>query len=279
MRVVPGGFAPRGQGPSRPRRWTARDLLVAFAAAPGTVEDMTEQPNPVRAPSISGHDDPDGEAPWALQLAVRAEKTVRLEAAEVYEASARAVVALLAAPQAAPGGAWAPALERWLAGRIRKICRRGCGAAYERVLELDGVTAQVGTATVRAFVPCPTDTVPPALAKLQVQGLEAEPAPAHDPDAVLSAAPSGTLVIALTPAPAMSVGKAAAQVAHAANVAYLNAAPGDRRAWVEAGIPIAICTPEAGPWQRFAAAAPVQIHDAGFTEIPSGTLTAVARFA
>ena len=229
---------------------------------------------------VSGHADPEGEAPWALQMVVRAEKNDLPTTTDVLEAAAKAVVMLLASPHAAPGGEWEPALNRWLAGRIRKICKRARGAAWEKAAALPGATATVRSATVRAFVPCPTDQVPAEIAKLQVQGLDTEdPAPVTDPVTVLAVACPDTLVIAVNPELTMSTGKTAAQVAHASNVAWLDASPQRRRAWAARGFPTVVTRPAERDFRRFSTLADVEIHDAGFTEIASGSLTTVARWS
>lgn len=237
------------------------------------------EPTATVAPSISGHGDPDGEAPWALQLVVRAEKSAELELSAVLEAAARAVVLLLDDPKSAPGAEWSARVERWLAGRIRKICRRARANAWERASQLDGVTATAGAAEVRAFVPSPVDEVPPELAKLQVQGLVASRERALvDPLAERASAAPGSLVVALNPMLEMSAGKAAAQVAHAANVAWLGADPIRRAGWADAGVPIIVTLPPAPAWAAFAPQAEFQIHDAGFTEIPAGSFTTAAAW-
>jgi hypothetical protein len=198
---------------------------------------------------VSGHADPDGEVPWALQLVVRAERSAPLHSSDVWVAAAKSVVGLLAAPEAAPGGEWEPAVSRWLAGRIRKLCRRARASAWDRAAVLPGVTATHATATVRAFVPCPVDRVPAEIGRLQVQGLDTDdPEPVTDPARALLGADQGTLVVAVNPA-------------------------------VAQGFPVVVSRPAPADFDRFSAMAEIEIRDAGFTEVAAGSLTVVARRA
>lgn len=242
-----------------------------------TVASMTINESPAAATlGVSGHADPEGVSPRALTLVVRAEKGADLHAADVYEAAARAVVMLLAHPACAPGGEWEPAVSAWLAGRIRKICKRARGAAWDKAAALPGVTATSGSATVRAFVPCPTDVTPPELAKLQVRGLETSDRPLPTSPPVL---PAPELIILVNPVLAMSAGKTAAQVAHASNVAWLEADEDLRRDWALRGFQLSVVTTDADGWSDACRQANISIHDAGFTEIPAGSNTCIAVWA
>ena len=67
-------------------------------------------------------------------------------------------------------GEWHDEVQRWLDGRIRKVARRARGSKWDAAAALPGVTVVHHGASVRAFVPGPTDAVPPQIAKLQVAG-------------------------------------------------------------------------------------------------------------
>lgn len=222
---------------------------------------------------VSGHADPDGESPWAMQLVVRAEKATPPTATPVLEAAAMAVVRLLADPRSQADGEWYPQVQRWLAGRIRKIVRRARASAWERAAALGGVTVSHHGVEVRAFVPGPTDAVAPELSKLQLSGLGfADPERrSHHDDASWPG-----LVVAVNPAVEASLGKMAAQTGHAANVAWLEMEPARRAAWAELGYPVVVIHPDASGWEAFSARASVQITDAGFTEVAPGTHTTAA---
>ena len=223
-------------------------------------------------------------APMALQLAVRVERGDPPSADRAAAACALATIALLDDERSGPGGPWHEAVAAWNGARIRKIVRRARGSAWRRAQEVDGVTVEVDGAEARAFVPSPVDVVPRPVAKLQIQSepLE-EPEPGAEmpapPGAGIGAGPTGPrLEVAVTPEVEMTWGKRAAQCAHAAHRAWTTATPERRRAWTEAGRPLVVVHPDPGLWARLVDEADVRIRDGGFTEIPAGTRTAVARW-
>ena len=235
----------------------------------------------------------DHEIPWGMQIAVRYDKVRPPRRIDVAEAAARAVVALLASPRAAPGGDWHDAVERWRSRRIRKLVRRARGRRWEEVQELAGVTAFQdgpagwGTAAARAFVPGPVRPLPPPLAKTQVEGThfphgdELPPPPAaitaavrRDPGAAAgvelteeSVSSTALVVVEVTPLEEMTSGKLCAQVAHAAQLAWQSPAmPGAvRSAWAAQDYRIRVVFPTPDAWRD--ASRPVSVVDAGFTEL------------
>lgn len=222
---------------------------------------------------VAAYRDPPGEAPWAMPIVVRVEKGSEPSATAVAEAVAIGVARLLDDPRSADGE-WAPDVQRWLDGRIRKVARRARGARWDAAAALPGVTVEHMGAVARAFVPTSTAAVPPEIAKLQVAGLEL---PVGDPSPVRP----GALEIAVTPHVSMSPLKAAVQVSHAAQLArdvLSRTAVGIRQLarWREAGFDVRLVRPDAAGWARLASTALVVVRDAGFTEIPPGTRTALA---
>jgi peptidyl-tRNA hydrolase len=209
----------------------------------------------------------DHDPPWAMQLAVRVDKAAPPAHSAACEAAAMAVVRLLADPRAS-GGEWREAVDRWETGRIRKVARRARGVRWETVQALPGVTVDHAGAQARAFVPGPVTDVAPELAKLQVAGLdlpdEEEPGPAP-------ARPYA--VIALNPHVTMSTGKAAAQSGHAAHL-LLRQGGAAADAWREGGLAVHLL--REARWEDCVGRAAVAVRDAGFTEVPPGTMTAVA---
>ncbi len=212
-------------------------------------------------------------SPLALQLAARVEKVDPPTVNAICEAAVLATIALLDDPRSAAGGEWHEAVEAWNGARIRKIVRRGRGAPWQRAQEPAGITIHRDGAEVRAFVPGPLDEAPAALAKLQIQS-----SPLPEPPSVEELPGFDGLTIVLTPAVEMSWGKRAAQSAHAGQWAWMRGDRSEVAAWDAADRPLRVV--QAGPtlWDRCSARAPVRIHDGGFTEIPAGTLTAVAWF-
>jgi peptidyl-tRNA hydrolase len=222
-------------------------------------------------PSTLPETAPDDDAEWAMQLAVHAEKADPPTHGAVCAAAAMAVALLLTEPNEQ----WQQAVHRWEAGPVRKVTRRARGIRWTAVLALPGVTADQGGAEVRAFVPSPVTRVPPELAKLQIAGLDLPDDPADLP----TAEPRPPYAaIALNPKVRMSTGKAAAQCGHAAHLLVRLAAEPDRGAWIAAGAPVRIVRPGgAEAWSRAVTDAAVAVRDAGFTEVPAGTMTAVAK--
>ncbi len=218
--------------------------------------------------AVSAYRDPPGEAPWALPIVVRVEKGAEPTAVAVAEATATAVVRLLDDPRT-HDGEWAAPVHRWLDGRIRKVARRARGARWTAAAELPGVTVVHHGAQVRVCLPTPTDAVPPEIAKLQVAGLEL-------PAGETTPAKPGALSIALTPHVTMSPLKAAVQTAHAAQLAYAIMSGDDMLPWRDTDFEVGVCFPDAATWARLASSARVVVRDAGFTEIPPGTRTALA---
>ena len=210
-------------------------------------------------------------APLALQLAARVEKLDPPTTPAICAAAILATVSLLDDERSQPGGEWHEAVSAWNGAKIRKIVRRGRASAWDRAQEPAGVTVERDGAQVRAFVPGPMDRVPQALAKLQIQSSDLVAVPTVDQ------LPKGSgLFVAVTPAVAMSWGKQAAQCAHAGQRAWMRSDPKVASAWHKHGRPITVIHPNESLWAELVAHAPVQIQDGGFTEIPAGTLTAVA---
>lgn len=205
-----------------------------------------------------------------MQLVVRAEKADPPSHGAVCEAAATAVVRLLTDPRAAgPDGEWREAVRAWESRRIRKVTRRARGVRWPEAEALPGVTVEHAGAQVRAFPPGPVSDVPPQLAKLQVAGLDLaeaeEPGPPPQPPYA---------AIALNPEVTITTGKAAAQCGHAAQLLLRQGRRKDVAAWVEAGAAVHLARDV--PWRTCVKKATVAVRDGGFTEVPPGTMTAIA---
>ena len=211
------------------------------------------------------------ESPLALQLAARVEKLDPPTTAAICAASVLATIALLEDERSQPGGEWHDAVNAWNSARIRKIVRRGRASAWRRAQEPDGVTVDRDGAEVRAFVPGALDQAPDALAKLQIQSTSL-----GEIERTGVVADASGLFIAVTPEFEMSWGKQAAQCAHAGQWAWMRSDASTVDGWDSIGRPIVIVHPTEQLWSSLVETAPVQIHDGGFTEIPAGTMSAIA---
>jgi peptidyl-tRNA hydrolase len=221
-------------------------------------------------------------APWAMQLAVRVEKTNPPTTADVCAAALLAVIELLDDERARVE--WAEPIEAWQGGgRIRKLVRRARGSSWQRAQEPDGYTAECGQAAVRAFVPSPMDQVPDAVAKLQIKstGLDEPDLVERVPDGFVG------MVVVITPVVDMSWGKQAAQCAHGGQLLWRSSSSESRDWWRSSGSRVLILHAAPPLWEQLddsdAGAENVgvhssvtRVHDGGFTEIPAGTLTAMS---
>jgi hypothetical protein len=217
--------------------------------------------------------DPTDDGPWALQLVARVEVDRPPEIADLTTAAAVAVVRLLADPRSGADGPWAEPVARWEAGAIRKLVRRARGAAWERVVRLDGLTVWHGTAGVHVVPPAPARPLPPALDRLQVSGLSAA---GPRPETWRSRPDGPGVRIALTPEGDLTAGKLAAQAGHAAHLAWRWMDADRRDRWARAGLVVEVAFPGSPRWADLGERAPVVVRDAGFTETAPGQLTALA---
>ncbi|MGW7368916.1 peptidyl-tRNA hydrolase [Streptomyces sp. NPDC054841] len=215
------------------------------------------------------------EAPqYVLPLVVRIEKTAPPSRTDALETAARAVLVILSDERSLGDGEWAQAMRDWQDARIRKVVRRARGAEWRRASALPGITVTGETAEVRVFPPVPLDGWPKELVKLQVSGTELQ-----DPQD--TAGPAGDIdphqaLIWLSPDLHMSAGKEMAQVGHGAQLLWWDMDDAERKAWREAGFPLAVRTAHPGRWAELATSGLPTVRDAGFTEIAPGSVTVVA---
>ncbi|HKS50378.1 MAG TPA: peptidyl-tRNA hydrolase [Pseudonocardiaceae bacterium] len=216
----------------------------------------------------------------AMPLILRMERDAMPARSALLEAAASAAVALCCDDRSQPGGPWWPEVQPWLAGRIRKVARRARGAHWVAVTELPGITVEHRGAQVRALLPWLVAQTPRLVTRLQVGGTDVPPDDAGPP-------PDGLPVLWLPPHPLMTVGKAAAQVGHA-SVLLAAQLTADRRVmelqhWAAGGYRCAVRAASASQWVELTTGDWKQrgillVRDAGFTEVPPGTVTVAAHF-
>ena len=209
---------------------------------------------------------------YALPLVVRLERDAPPALTDALETAARAVLTLLADERAAgDDGEWADAVRLWEESAIRKVVRRARGAEWRRAEALPGITVPGRTASVRVFPPVPVDSWPKDLARLQVSGTDlTDTQPPASPD-------SGLPVLWMAPRLEMSAGKAMAQAAHGAQLAWWDLSAADRTDWAGSHFALAVRpAPGTAEWARLVRSGLPVVRDAGFTEIAAGTCTVVA---
>ncbi len=194
----------------------------------------------------------------AMPLVLRIERAGVPARTALLEAAARAVLEVCLDPRSEPGGEWHEQLAAWRSGRIRKLARRARGAHWAAVAELPGITVSVDGAEARALLPMLLAETPPEVRRLQITGTDL---PVDSP----GRPPTGVPVIWLNPGVEMTVGKAAAQVGHAAML-YADAEALDEVP------PFAVRVADRLRWRSLLIAAgrgdAVAVHDAGLTENP-----------
>ncbi|MEU7036212.1 peptidyl-tRNA hydrolase [Streptomyces sp. NPDC046237] len=209
---------------------------------------------------------------FVLPLVVRIERAEPPARTDALETAARAVLEILADERSTGDGEWAQIMTDWQDARIRKVVRRARGTEWRRAEALPGITVAGEAAEVRVFPPVPLDGWPKELAKLQVSGTDLE-----DPAAPGAPRP-GAALLWLNPDLDMSAGKTMAQAGHGAQLLWWEMPEADRKAWREAGFPLAVRTADPARWAGLTTSGLPVVRDAGFTEIAPGSCTVVSEF-
>ncbi|MCX5046073.1 peptidyl-tRNA hydrolase [Aldersonia sp. NBC_00410] len=218
-------------------------------------------------------DPADPAAVLAMQLVLHLPKQEPPRRSAILEAAAAATVALCLDERVGPDGPWFDAFEAWTAARIRKIARRARGAHWQAAGEVPGVTAEVDGAQVRALVPGPVGEVDSRIKRLQIGGTDLEHDDPGQPE-------RGLPVLWINPTLEMTLGKAAAQVGHAAMLLVGALTVAQAWDWAQSGFRSAVRGASANQWialqQLVGRGHAVAVRDAGFTEVAPGSMTVIA---
>lgn len=222
-----------------------------------------------RALAPSMNEAVDAARPWVMPLVLRLERGDSISHQAALAAASHAVVSLLADPRADITGQWHEPLISWMSGRIRKVVRRARASKWDAVINaVPGIAVSYNGIQVFVGAPHPADETPAELARLQVSGLDLPVDPAY------SSIPSNgpALHVVVNPTLGMSTGKAMAQVGHASQLALLQLDRDKVLAWSKN---FEVVVEDARVFDEVAEKH-VQVQDAGFTEIPAGSLTVKA---
>lgn len=162
-------------------------------------------------------------------------------------------------------------VQEWTSGRIRKIVKRARTSAWNKVSALEN-THFVGHykgVEVLVFAPMRISEQPKELKKLQVTGLNSNDCSSMDVEE------GGHLLVQVNDSLNMSTGKVVAQVGHAVQLFLSFGDMDEVRSWGHSGCHLKVVRAEN---LNETTATGIIVHDAGFTEVPSGSLTATANY-
>lgn len=226
---------------------------------------MAEQLNP---DYISVVEDMDRFAAIFVVNDIRDESTGAIAAEkDILQASTLALMAMLTSEDEEVQ----TRVKNWTNGRIGKIVKRARGAAWSKVtdLTLPHFVAEHNGQKVMVFAPMRISEEPKEVRRLQVSGLSS---PDESP---MEYAEESYLLVKVNSALGMSTGKTVAQVGHAVQLFMMFADKEQVGHWRTSGAKVMVVKAENLAKEADAA---IIVHDAGLTEIPSGSLTATAEY-
>jgi peptidyl-tRNA hydrolase len=203
------------------------------------------------------------EDPYALISVVNVKSAGELNEELLVQAYSNALLQLFSSRE----GDIQEALQQWVAGRIRKITKRAKNSAWNTVTENTVFIGSVDGVQVAVFPPMRMSTQPEYLRKLQVSGLTAPFLNTAIPDA-------DQLTITVDESLGMSTGKTLAQAGHAVQLFLAHGELLKVEDWLQHGASVALVKAT----KLNADTADVFIQDAGFTEIPAGSITCTATY-
>lgn len=159
---------------------------------------------------------------------------------------------------------------RWMDGRIRKLMKRVKPSSWDALIDelYPHHVGVSGSAEVAVFAPMRVTDQPDKVRKAQMSGLviqNQEPAVTSTP----------YLQIVVDSTLGMSTGKLVAQTCHAAQLFLMRGPEEQVTQWLDTGASVRVERVDRFPDLTTQT---VVIQDAGFTEIPAGSVTAAAVF-
>lgn len=159
----------------------------------------------------------------------------------------------------------------WItSGRIRKIVKRARGKKWEQYVSLEDTVTYVSPqgSSISIHFPTPMSEQPTPLRRLQVSGLE-YPHEVHSPKTPLSK----KLAVTFNDTLHMTTGKKIAQLGHAVQLFLMVGDPQDVHDWLESGHMIEVVPDSFQNKEKL-----ISVKDAGYTEVPSGSVTTVVSY-
>jgi len=200
---------------------------------------------------------------YVMPIVIRLERDAHVSHEDALLSTAYAIAKYFLSPLIDKGNVWHEPTQKWMQSRIRKVAKRARASAFDKVQEMDNISYSHNDTTVLVFPPVLSTKQPPEIYKLQAQGLDL---PKEGFETNLDA----DILVAYNPDVAMSTGKTMAQIAHAVQMSIMQASRECIEKW-EQETPVISLAPFSllDEWD-------VKVQDAGLTEVPPGTLTAVA---
>lgn len=185
---------------------------------------------------------------------------------DILQASSHALIQLLSSDDESV----VEVVREWTAGRIRKIVKRARGAAWNKTeaLESTHFVGEHNGVKVLVFAPMRLSEQPKEVKRLQVTGLDS-----NDYSSVEHA--SAHLLVKVNESLSMSTGKVVAQVGHAVQLFLMRGNTEQIKDWKGNGCRLRVIRAENLDETTTTG---IVVHDAGFTEVPSGSLTATAEY-
>lgn len=210
------------------------------------------------------HDASELEDPYAMTFVVNDDKSRTHTDEDVILSVSHAMLLLLANTDSVN----IEHMNAWLQGRIRKLVKRGRGSAFEKAKNVIPIFSEIHEPEhVLALTPMRVSEVPVEVRKLQLTGLTTEHTSTTQQDR------SNMLHVEVNHNLQMSASKIAVQVAHVVQLFVMFGDEKDVKSFLNNACKIQVSYKDLKPDPDL-----IQIFDAGFTEIPSGSLTAQAIF-